>query len=83
MTIQASDFQAARGDTHGWLREWHRQGFGLRYAIAATVIGGMYLHLTRLLVSQDQFLQHTATYGSLLTFPMAYARLSAGSSGNE
>ena len=75
MTIQAGELQAPRGDTHGWLREWHRQGFGLRYAIAATVIGGMYLHLTRLLFSPDQFLQHAATYGSLLTFPMAYAAI--------
>ena len=75
MTIQASDLQAARGGTSGWLREWHRQGFGLRYAIAVTVIGGMYLHLTRLLMPQDQFLQHTATYDSLLTFPMAYAAI--------
>jgi len=75
MTIQASELQAARGEMHGWLREWHRQGFGLRYAIAVTVIGGMYLHLTRLLVPQDQFLHHTATYGSLLTLPMAYAAI--------
>ena len=74
MTIQATELQAAAG-THSWLREWQRQGFGLRYAIAVTVIGGMYLHLTRLLMPQDQFLQHTATYDSLLTLPMAYAAI--------
>jgi hypothetical protein len=75
MTIQASELQAPPGGAHSWLREWQRQGFGLRYAIAATVIGGMYLHLARLLLPPDQFLQHTATYGSLLTFPMAYAAI--------
>jgi len=75
MTIQASDLQAARGGTSGWLREWHRQGFGLRYAIAVTVIGGMYLHLTRLLIPQDQFLQQAPTYDSLLVIPMIYAAI--------
>jgi hypothetical protein len=75
MTLQASELEAARGETHGGLREWNRQGFGLRYAVALTVIGAMYLHLTRLLMPQDQFLQHMAPYDSLLTFPMAYAAI--------
>src|SRR5262245_60215937 len=77
MTIQATDLQAARGGMHSWLREWHRQGFGLRYAIAATLIAGMYLHLTRLLIPQDQFVQHvlTPTFVSVLAIPMTYAAI--------
>ncbi len=57
-----------------WFEAWRRQGLYLRYAIATTLIAGMYLHVTSLFIGRDLLLQHVLTpaFDMALAVPMTY-----------
>lgn len=60
-----------------WLAIFRRHGFGLRYAIGATLVMGMYLHITRLLIGQELLLKHVLTPAAdmALAGPMTYGAI--------
>lgn len=51
------------------------QGYYFRYAAIATLIAGMYLHVTSLFIGRDLLQQYilTPAFDMLLAIPMAYA----------
>ena len=51
------------------------QGYYFRYAAIATLISGMYLHVTSLFIGRDLLRQYilTPTFDMLLAVPMTYA----------
>ena len=51
------------------------QGYYFRYAAIATLIAGMYLHVTSLFIGRDLLRQYilTPTFDMLLAIPMTYA----------
>lgn len=53
------------------------QGYYFRYAAIATLITGMYLHITNLFIGQDLLKQHilTPAFDMLLAIPMTYAAI--------
>ena len=60
-----------------WLATFKRHGFGLRYAIGATLVMGMYLHVTRLLIGQALLLEYVLTPAAdmVLAVPMTYGAI--------
>jgi hypothetical protein len=50
-------------------------GFFLKHAIAATLIAGIYLHLTSLFIGRELLIQYilTPTFEAFLAVPMTYA----------
>jgi hypothetical protein len=55
-----------------------QQGYWMKYAAAATLVVGIYLHVTSLLIGRDLFLQHvlTARFDMFFAIPMTYAGIS-------
>lgn len=55
-----------------------QQGYWMKYAAAATLVTGIYLHVTSLLIGRDLFLQHVLTprFDMLFAVLMTYAGLS-------
>jgi hypothetical protein len=53
------------------------QGYYFRYAAIATLLAGMYLHVTSLFIGRDLLRQYilTPTFDMLLAIPMTYAGL--------
>jgi len=60
-----------------WLATFKQHGFGLRYAIGATLVMGMYLHVTRLLIGQALLLEYVLTPAAdmILAVPMTYGAI--------
>src|SRR5215216_3321094 len=52
-----------------------QQGYWMKYAAAATLVMGIYLHVTSLFIGRDLFLQYvlTARFDMILALPMTYA----------
>lgn len=55
-----------------------QQGYWMKYAAAATLVVGIYLHVTSLLIGRDLFLQHVLTprFDMFFAVPMTYAGIS-------
>ena len=55
-----------------------QQGYWVKYAAAATLVTGIYLHVTSLLIGRDLFLQHvlTARFDMFFAILMTYAGIS-------
>ena len=57
-----------------WSTAFRHQGYYLRYAIAATLIAGMYLHVTGLFIGRELLLRYVLTpaFDMAFAMPMAY-----------
>jgi hypothetical protein len=57
---------------------FRQQGYWMKYATAATLITGIYLHITSLLIGRDLFLQHVLTprFDMFFAILMTYAGIS-------
>jgi cytochrome bd-type quinol oxidase subunit 2 len=58
-----------------WFSSFKHQGFYARQVAIATILGGLYMHLTRLFLGDDLVLRYVFTplYDMVLTVPMLYA----------
>ena len=58
-----------------WFENFKRQGFYFRYVAIATILGGLYLHISRVFLGDDLVLKYVFTplYDRVLTIPMLYA----------
>jgi hypothetical protein len=59
------------------MKAFQAQGYYFRYAAIATLIAGMYLHVTNLFIGRDLLKQYilTPTFDMLLAIPMTYAAI--------
>ena len=59
------------------MKSLQTQGFYFRYAAIATLIGGLYLHLTSLFIGRELLKQYVLTpaFDLLLAIPMTYAAI--------
>ncbi len=57
------------------MKTLYNQGYYFRYAAIATLIAGMYLHVTSLFIGRDLLRQYilTPAFDMLLAIPMTYA----------
>ena len=62
-----------RPDT--WFESFKGQGFYARQVAIVTILGGLYMHITRLFLGDDLVLRYVFTpiYDMVLTVPMIYA----------
>jgi hypothetical protein len=76
-TQPRNTFDTAVQQPSNWFAMFKRHGFGLRYAIGATLVMGMYLHITRLLIGQELLLKYvlTPTADMALAVPMTYGAI--------
>ena len=58
-----------------WFERFKRQGFYFQYIAIATILGGLYLHISRVFLGDDLLIQYVFTplFDKLLTIPMFYA----------
>src|SRR5215211_5413610 len=58
-----------------WFASFKRQGFYARQVAIITILGGLYMHITRLFLGDDLVLRYVFTplYDMVLTVPMLYA----------
>jgi hypothetical protein len=58
-----------------WFESFKRQGFYARQVAILTILGGLYMHITRLFLGDDLLLRYVFTplYDMVLTVPMIYA----------
>jgi len=58
-----------------WFASFKRQGFYARQVAIVTILGGLYMHITRLFLGDDLVLRYVFTpfYDMVLTVPMIYA----------
>jgi hypothetical protein len=72
-----SAFDTAVQQPSNWFALFKRHGYGLRYAIGATLVMGMYLHITRLLIGQALLLMYVLTPAAdmALAVPMTYGAI--------
>lgn len=58
-----------------WLRLWRRQGYYFRPVAIATLVCGLYIHLTRVIFGDDLLLQYLVTprFDKVLTLVIVYA----------
>jgi hypothetical protein len=58
-----------------WFASFKRQGFYARQVAIVTILGGLYMHITRLFLGDDLVLRYVFTplYDRVLTMPMLYA----------
>ena len=58
-----------------WFESFKRQGFYARQVAILTILGGLYMHITRLFLGDDLVLRYVYTplYDMVLTVPMLYA----------
>jgi hypothetical protein len=80
MSIRQTDsitFDTAVQQPNNWFAMFKRHGFGLRYAIGATLVMGMYFHITRLLIGQALLLEYVLTPAAdmALAVPMTYGAI--------
>jgi hypothetical protein len=61
-----------------WFASFKRQGFYFRSAATITLLTGLYIHITRLLLGDELLVQHiiTPTFDKVLIIPMTYAAVS-------
>jgi len=61
--------------TASWWTTFQRRGYFANYVAIATIICGIYLHVTRFFLGDALLIQYvfTAAYDMVLTIPMAYA----------
>ncbi|MEZ4869489.1 MAG: hypothetical protein R3C14_49655 [Caldilineaceae bacterium] len=61
--------------TASWWTIFQRHGYYANYVAIATIICGIYLHVTRFFLGDALLIQYvfTAAYDMVLTVPMAYA----------
>lgn len=61
----------------GWFESFRRAGFYYQYAAIATILGGLYLHISRLFLGDDLLLRYifTPAFDMVLTVPMTYATI--------
>jgi len=57
-----------------WFTAFRHQGYHLRYAIATTLIAGMYLHVTGLFIGRELLLRYVLTpaFDMAFAMPMTY-----------
>lgn len=57
-----------------WFESFRQQGYYFRQAAILTISVGLYLHISRLFLGDDLFIQHifTPKFDTLLAFPMSY-----------
>ena len=62
----------------GLYTNFKQQGYWMKYAAAATLVTGIYLHVISLLIGRDLFLQHvlTARFDMFFAALMTYAAMS-------
>ena len=62
-----------RPDT--WFEAFKQHGYYLKFAIIATLIMGMYLHVTSLFIGRELLMRYvlTPTFDAVLAVPMTYA----------
>ena len=62
----------------GLYTNFKQHGYWMKYAAAATLVVGIYLHVTSLLIGRDLFLKHvlTARFDMFFAVPMTYAAIS-------
>jgi len=58
-----------------WLERFKRQGFYFQYVAIATILGGLYMHISRVFLGDDLLIQYIFTpfFDRILTIPMFYA----------
>jgi len=58
-----------------WFEDFKRQGFYFRYVAIVTILGGLYLHISRLFLGDDLLIRYifTPLFDKVLTIPMLYA----------
>jgi len=63
------------GSSSTWLEAFKREGYYFRYVAIATILGGLYLHLSRVFLGDDLLIQYifTPRFDQVLTVPMFYA----------
>lgn len=61
--------------TASWWTTFRRHGYYANYVAIATILCGIYLHVTRFFLGDALLLQYvfTATFDTVLAVPMAYA----------
>jgi cytochrome bd-type quinol oxidase subunit 2 len=73
--MRADNIQSTSGSSSTWFEAFKRQGYYFQPVAIATILGGLYLHITRLFLGDDLLIQYVFTpfYDRVLTVPMAYA----------
>jgi uncharacterized membrane protein YhdT len=63
------------GSSSTWFEAFKREGYYFRYVAIATILGGLYLHLSRVFLGDDLLIQYifTPRFDQVLTVPMFYA----------
>ncbi|HXD09807.1 MAG TPA: hypothetical protein VN653_07080 [Anaerolineales bacterium] len=63
------------GSSPTWFEAFKREGYYFRYVAIATILGGLYLHLSRVFLGDDLLIQYifTPRFDQVLTVPMFYA----------
>ena len=58
-----------------WFERFKAQGFYFQYVAIATILGGLYLHISRVFLGDDLVIQYVFTplFDRVLTVPMFYA----------
>ena len=58
-----------------WFETFKREGYYFRHFAIATILGGLYLHISRVFLGDDLLLQYifTPLFDKVLTVPMLYA----------
>lgn len=71
----ASTVSARPNASASWFARFKRQGYFFKYAAIATILVGVYLHVTRLFIGDDLLIRYVFTprFDMLLALPMAYA----------
>jgi hypothetical protein len=66
--------QPANARSATWFETFKREGFYLKYSAIATLIAGMYLHITGLFIGRELLLQYVFTpwFDAALALPMTY-----------
>jgi uncharacterized membrane protein YhdT len=63
------------GSSSTWFEAFKREGYYFRYVAIATILGGLYLHLSRVFLGDALLIQYifTPRFDQVLTVPMFYA----------
>ena len=58
-----------------WSENFKRRGYYFQYVAIATILGGLYMHISRVFLGDDLLIQYifTPLFDQILTIPMLYA----------
>jgi len=71
----STNTSAAKQQKGTWWKTFQNKGYYANYVAVATIMMGVYLHVTRLFIGDDLLLQYvfTPVFDMVLAVPMAYA----------